>query len=897
MAEEQLNVKQKIHLIDESRIAIKGAIEAKGVEPTGNITTYAAAISRIDTANNTTLSVTPSATAQTFTPTAPYTGYNRVEVDPVNSSIDSNIQAGNIKSGVSILGVSGNVVPLVGETKSVSLTNSTSQTFTPSTGNGLTSITVSPTNRAFSGSIAPTTSAQTFNIPSGNSGNGSFTVGAVSSNIDSNIQAGNIKSGVSILGVTGNYSGTAINNQDIEVYTNGIYTAESPYTGLGSVKVAVNTVNNTPLTVVPSTSSQTLNAPSPYTGYGTVTVNAVSSNIDANIVAGNIKQGVSILGVAGSVVPLNGETRSETLTSSSGNTFTPTSGKNGITSITVAPNNKAFTGSITPTTSAQTFTIPSGYSGNGAFTVGAVTSAIDSNIQAGNIKQGVTILGVEGTLSGANMTSLSVTPSTSSQSFTPTGAYNGFDSVTVGAVTSAIDSDIISANIKSGVSILGVTGSLAPVNNTNLSVTPSTSDQSFTASSPYTGYGTVSVGKVTSAIDNNITAGNIKSGVSILGVTGSYTGDNTGGLNIKMTSNGTLGGDYFAVSGDTDLWKMFDGNINTSYYTTTDFTFTFYSPIGIVLSAVSSHSGSGYVIEGDSFVLKGSNNGTSWTTLSYSGSLRDDGTITVSTSTSYKYFKFENFHTGWRNIYEVYLKGTYDSSNVNTFVGITREIDSWGGFGFPKSSFTFSLPSNATDLTKYALRYAFDSCTTLTAVSLSSLTSISGQMALDHAFYSCTNLASANFSSLTSISGSYAFQYAFYGCSSLASIDFSSLNSIGQNVFASAFYGCTSLTSLTFPMLNSVGSAALSNAFISCTSLASVSFPALTSTSFGSYTNQFQYMLQGVTGCTVHFPSNLQSVIGSWSDVVSGFGGTNTVVLFDLPATESSGGGYATSGG
>ena len=44
-------------------------------------------------------------------------------------------------------------------------------------------------------------------------------------------------------------------------------------------------------------------------------------------------------------------------------------------------------------------------------------------------------------------------------------------------------------------------------------------------------------------------------------------------------------------------------------------------------------------------------------------------------------------------------------------------------------------------------------------------------------------------------------------------------------------------------------------------------------------------MLRGVTGCTVHFPSNIQSVIGSWASVTGGFGGTNTTVLFDLPAT------------
>lgn len=38
-------------------------------------------------------------------------------------------------------------------------------------------------------------------------------------------------------------------------------------------------------------------------------------------------------------------------------------------------------------------------------------------------------------------------------------------------------------------------------------------------------FGTVSVAAVTSAIDANITAENIKSGVTILGVEGTYTGE------------------------------------------------------------------------------------------------------------------------------------------------------------------------------------------------------------------------------------------------------------------------------------------------------------------------------------------------------------------------------------
>lgn len=58
----------------------------------------------------------------------------------------------------------------------------------------------------------------------------------------------------------------------------------------------------------------------------------------------------------------------------------------------------------------------------------------------------------------------------------------------------------------------------------NKTVTPSTSEQTITAGSNYDGLGTVTVNAVTAAIDENIVAGNIKDGVTILGVTGSYTG-------------------------------------------------------------------------------------------------------------------------------------------------------------------------------------------------------------------------------------------------------------------------------------------------------------------------------------------------------------------------------------
>lgn len=125
---------------------------------------------------------------------------------------------------------------------------------------------------------------------------------------------------------------------------------------------------------------------------GTVTVDGGSSQLANDI---------------GTITELKGQTRSVTLTATT-MYFSPQSGYNGITGITVSAKN--FGRTIAPTTLQQTFTVPSGYSGHGSITVNAVTSSIDSDIQPGNIKQGVNILGVTGTYTGTTPTgTLSIT--------------------------------------------------------------------------------------------------------------------------------------------------------------------------------------------------------------------------------------------------------------------------------------------------------------------------------------------------------------------------------------------------------------------------------------------------------------------------------------------------------
>jgi len=71
-----------------------------------------------------------------------------------------------------------------------------------------------------------------------------------------------------------------------------------------------------------------------------------------------------------------------------------------------------------------------------------------------------TIGTISGGGGGSNLISLSVTPSTSAQQITPTSPVDGYNEVNVAAVTSAIDANIVPGNIKDGVTILGVLGTL-----------------------------------------------------------------------------------------------------------------------------------------------------------------------------------------------------------------------------------------------------------------------------------------------------------------------------------------------------------------------------------------------------------------------------------------------------
>ena len=97
------------------------------------------------------------------------------------------------------------------------------------------------------------------------------------------------------------------------------------------------------------------------------------------------------------------------------------------------PNNGSVTGTIS--TKAGEYTIAQGYhDGSGKVSISATEQA---KIIAGNIRQGVEILGVTGTMSGSedvHAQSKTVTPTAASQVVSPDTGYNYLTQVTVNAI-------------------------------------------------------------------------------------------------------------------------------------------------------------------------------------------------------------------------------------------------------------------------------------------------------------------------------------------------------------------------------------------------------------------------------------------------------------------------------
>lgn len=238
-------------------------------------------------------------------------------------------------------------------------------------------------------------------------------------------------------------------------------------------------------------------------------------NVDTEYTPPQMSQAINSIQVA---VPIQLEEKTVS-PSESATIVTPSTGKDGLSKVTVNAVSKTYVGSsvarqaaktITPSDSNQTAVAAERYT-TGAITVSAVpteTKTITTNgtytASSGKWFKSVTVnIPVGDTIN--NQANKTVTPSTSSQEITPDSGYTGLAKVTVNAIPSQYIIPTGNKEITNNGTGIDVTNFAtvsvnvpvgATINNQSKTATPNESEQVITFDSGYTGLSQVTVGAI-----------------------------------------------------------------------------------------------------------------------------------------------------------------------------------------------------------------------------------------------------------------------------------------------------------------------------------------------------------------------------------------------------------------
>lgn len=221
-----------------------------------------------------------------------------------------------------------------------------------------------------------------------------------------------------------------------------------------------------------------------------------------------------------------------------------------------------------------------------------------------------------------------------------------------------------------------------------------------------------------------------------------------------------------------------------------------------------------------------------------------------------------------------------------SFVGIQKTIDANGVL--QNASSVIDL-SGVVDLGTYSLYYTYTRNNSIINADIKFPNKVTGNYACSNMFTASTSLTTFTCDSVYVINGQNSLELLCSSCSSLVSFDLSCLVvAYGYQCCKEICRDTNALQNVNLPSLKSLASYQTFYRAFYGSGITSLSFPSITTTSFGTtQTNQFAQMCRNINGITLHFPSNVQSVIEGLEgySATAPFGATSGTVLFDLPKT------------
>lgn len=643
---------------------------------------------------------------------------------------------------------------------------------------------------------------------------------------DKNLLAENIKKGVRILKVTGTCEGGGgtINNQDITANSSTAlqsFTAGEGYDGIGVFTLRPYSKENR--TVDSSTSVQVI-TPETADCLWTVLVNPYildSKTVDSSTVSQTVTSSQDGLGS----VTVNPYTLDSKTVDSSTVQQVVNSSADGLSSVTVNP---YVLDSKTVDSSIVSQTVTSDEDGLSSVTVNPYV--LDSKTVDSSTVQQVITSSEDGlgsvTVNPYVLDTKTVNSSTSQQIVT--SSEDGLSSVTVNpyvldskTVDSSTVQQVITSN-EDGLSSVTVNPYVLD------SKTVDASTSQITVNSSADGLSSVTVNAVTSSIDSNITAGNIKTGVSILGVTGTYGTDgnwvanaikNMQNLNL---SNRTLISDASTRDyGYAQLFTTHSDSINGYFYK--------------------------YPVINFDYNRTGQRKYVFYRTF-YNMAQTDSDTYYIHGDYPGEHALYETF--------KMYYNGNvYGNFNV-VFDEFTRQNGIYCDYALSNTFYnngnlrTLSFPVLERITAQYLSEYMCYGCKNLTSVSFPELTQLTGNRSLQYAFKDCTSLTNVSFPKLTQLTGGNGYYaagwYTFQGCTSLTTMDFPELTTCNQGL--NHFFSEATTTVSTPKLINYVNTYDSSVPFNSNTSVTTVTTHPLALK--GSEYNLY-YRCSGITSLTL----------------------------------------------